>query len=820
MRIAAAVAIFLLSCLPAVAGPMVHHIEAVWPRCGTRGTTVEVTIHGVSLKQPREIIFYRPGIRAIDFEQLPPYEPPISMHHSGRIEEGVRCKFVIAPDCPVGEHPFRLRTATELTGLSTFAVTRFPTIDEAEAQRGDNDTLAKARPVPMNVTVRGQMSSDRSPDVDVYRVSGHAGEHLSVEVDSVWLTEKHYAELEFDLLARLLDDRGRELARNDDSALHVQDPMLSALLPRDGDYFVEVRQPIYRTGSYVFYAAHIGNNPRPLAVYPAGGQQGLPLEATLIGDPAGDIRTKIELPTQPGDFALDGGMPSPLPMRVADYPNVLESRDRGETAVAELPAALNGIIAKPGETDVFRLSVEKGDRYRVRAFARSLGTPLDPRIWIQREGDDSPEIEGDDATYPDRGLYSVGPQLQRKELLDPSVVWEPRQSGNYRLGITDLRSLGGPTFVYRIEIEPARDGVFTYPYSRVIDNVECPRLTSFAIPQGNRWTVNIGLAEGQGNRYRGDLEIIARGLPSGVQMIAPRVPAGYKTIPVQFVAAADTPPQVATFELLARPVDSSHKWASGSQQSFPFLGHSGGHAWHSVVVDRYALAVTDPAPFSIELVPPQIPLALNGELTLDVLVRRQPGFDEPIEFQADWVPAGVDIQPTVSIDAGASKAQYHLSAGGSARPGTYKFAVEATTTGGSYYLGAGRTRVSSALVDLVIAEPYLALKSHPAAIRRGERGQVVWDVDHKKPLAGETETVLLGLPKGVSVVQPTPRLKAGDKQLVFNIVADEDVLLGQYKELTCEIVVHRAGQEIRQRTGSGILRVDPPRTAKNETKTP
>ena len=139
----------------------------------------------------------------------------------------------------------------------------------------------------MNVTVRGRMDMNRVPDVDVYRVSGKAGEHLSVEVDSVLLTEKHYAELEFDLMVRLLDARGRELARNDDSALHVQDPMVSTILPRDGDYFVEVRQRIHRSGAFVYYAVHIGDNRRPLAVYPAGGPAGQTLRATLIGDPAG-----------------------------------------------------------------------------------------------------------------------------------------------------------------------------------------------------------------------------------------------------------------------------------------------------------------------------------------------------------------------------------------------------------------------------------------------------------------------------------------------------------------------------------------------------
>jgi hypothetical protein len=300
-------------------------------------------------------------------------------------------------------------------------------------------------------------------------------------------------------------------------------------------------------------------------------------------------------------------------------------------------------------------------------------------------------------------------------------------------------------------------------------------------------------------------------------MIAPRVSAGLKSIPVQFVAAADTPEQTALIELLAQPVDASRKLESGSHQTFPFMNHSGGRAWHSVQVDRYALAVTERAPLSIELVPPQIPLSQSGELAMQVNLSRQAGFDEPVELQFDWTPPGVQAQPTITVPAGETSAVLRLFANPSAQPGTWKVAATASTAAGSYYLGAGRVRVSSSLVDLTIAEPYIALKNKPAAVRRGETSQVVWEVEHKKPFAGEAEAVLLGLPKGVTTVEPTPKLKTGDKQLVFEVSAGSEALLGQYKELTCEIIVRQAGQEIRQRTGKGILRVDPALNSPAET---
>ncbi|MGD9747797.1 MAG: serine protease, partial [Verrucomicrobiales bacterium] len=175
---------------PVLAGPMVHHIEWVTPRAGQQGTTVEVTLEGTFLKEAREVLFFRPGIRCTSLKVAPSLPEPRSTIHGGWVEDKVVCCFELAPDCPLGLHPFKVRTATELTTLATFAVTRFPIVEET----------AEDQPVAMNVSVLGRMDSNKVGDVDVYRLHGIAGQTLSVEIDSVRLTDKFYAESEFDLM--------------------------------------------------------------------------------------------------------------------------------------------------------------------------------------------------------------------------------------------------------------------------------------------------------------------------------------------------------------------------------------------------------------------------------------------------------------------------------------------------------------------------------------------------------------------------------------------------------------------------------------------
>lgn len=94
------------------------------PRGGQRGTTVEVKIQGVALENVREAIFYRGGVKAVEFS-VPAMIQTCRLMHSARIEQEVTCHFEITDDCPIGVHPFRLRTDRELTTVSTFYVTPY-----------------------------------------------------------------------------------------------------------------------------------------------------------------------------------------------------------------------------------------------------------------------------------------------------------------------------------------------------------------------------------------------------------------------------------------------------------------------------------------------------------------------------------------------------------------------------------------------------------------------------------------------------------------------------------------------------------------------
>jgi hypothetical protein len=798
-----------------IAHAMTKDLQWVRPRVGQRGTTVEVVLQGMYLGDPRELLFHKPGIRAVAIEPLPKLPHPIGLAHGGRVEEQVKAVLEIAPDCEPGEHPFRLRTARGLSMLASFHVTPFPVVAESTAP---NDTIATAQLVATNVTVSATV------DTDVYKVPVSPGQRLSVAVDCVRIADVHYGDAEFDLALRILDEAGRELAANDDNALHVQDPLVSLKVPEGlsgGHLFVEVRQSIHKP-SDIPYCVHIGTFQRPLAVYPAGGQVGESLRVTFLGDPLGEFNETLPLPrlpeaAWPGTLTWFGDGPSPLELRCVPFGNVLEDPAAEATGVPQLPIALNGIIEQPGDTDTFRFSVKRGDRYRVRVFASALGFPVDPAIRIRPIGEDGrpgpAEVEADDsdARMTDRDLFGHGFRSGGglKDVLDPSVIWEPKADGDYLLDIRDTSGAGGPTSVYRVEIESPPNAIHPFLASRSFDWVEGSRATSLAVPQGNRWTVLLTLPKGQGSAFNGAFDLIANGLPEGVRLVAPRVPGNAGVWPVQLVADANARPAAHLVTFQAKSTDPQVTITGGCQQAVPFVNHSGGDAWRTLRVDRFMMAVTEPSPISIDLVPPTASLVRGGELFIPVKLSRQPGFNEPVEFQVDFAPAGVGLPPKELIAANQTEAVLRIAADRNAPLGKGPLYVMATTLDGHDYLGSGRVRVSSELIEIDVAEPFVELASEPTSVRRGGRAKIAFSVTPKSPFEGEAEVKLLGLPKGVSLVGPLPRIRKETTQIAFEVEATDDALLGPVAGLECELIVKAAGQEIRQRAGKGTLRIDP-----------
>ncbi len=378
--------------------------------------------------------------------------------------------------------------------------------------------------------------------------------------------------------------------------MYVQDPILSIVAPHAGNYYIEISQQMYERPNTVWYRAHIGNFTRPTGIYPAGGQAGEQLTVKVMGDPMGERSEQLTLPKVPGPVDYYSGRkgeqpPSPNILRVSPYPNVLKAEGDEPTPVPSLPAALNGIFTKQNGVDEFRFTAKKGDAWHVQVFAQTLGSPMDPKITIRAAKAPAPIVTADDAKLAELGQPSNRGTWHIKEELDPVAIFKAPADGEYILGISDTRGQAGPQEIYRVEIEPVRDTIYTHITSP--DAYQIPRVAGLIIPQGSRWTLTLQIAPGLGNTYKGDLDIEAVGLPKGVTMIAHEVYQG-----------CDTHACAVHRRQGRRGADSAHSiaGAAGGQKCEARQRHAAGDRalqsssvefpLHYVFLDKFTLAVT------------------------------------------------------------------------------------------------------------------------------------------------------------------------------------------------------------------------------------
>ena len=810
----------VLVCLLASVAAADTWINGVTPRLVGRGGTSELVITGWR-HEATDVLFYPRATFAPWTAADADARGAVGIRCVGTAfdaaKERLVCTLEVAPDCRPGEHPFRVLTAAGLSSMGTVYVSPFPVIDEAEAKPDTNDTPDTALRVEPNTTVYGSLHNGAGGDVDCFRVAGKAGGRLSVEVDMVKMGDDlvwNPVPEGYDSVVTILDPSGKRIAMNDDSALNRQDPLVSLQLPADGDYTVVLKRSMFVPHTRE-YAIHIGSFFRPLAAYPAGGPAGAPLAVELLGDPLGPVSQTVAVPQAAGTFPHGGEAPLPLSLRSSPYPNLLEDQGAAETRVPATPVAINGILAKPDETDRFRLTVKKGDSLQVRVWASGLGLPVDPVIRLRPvDAAGAPgeaEVTVDDASLADRDIF--GAQGDFPELFDPSVIWAPKQDGDYVLEIADSRGAGGPTSVYRVEIAPPMNtlhvGLQPTPYQP-----ERPRTTSLSMPQGGRWNVRLMMYAAQGSTIKGPFDLVVDGLPAGVRLVSPRVPAMQAVWPLAFEIAADAPLAASFIRVSGRPADGGEPFETVNQQNLLRVRYSH-YPWRSIRVDRFAAAVTEPAGFTVELAAPKQPLMRGSELTIPVRIVRQPGFDEPLEMQCEISPPGVGVSPAELIPSGESEAKLTLSAEAAAKLGPAPLYVMVTTTqargkaGGDTARGDERVRVASAVVSIEVAEPFVALSTEPQSVRRGERVKYRWAVKQVRPFEGQAHVRMLGLPVGLTAVGPEPTIDTTSEEVAVELEARDEALLGLVNELKCDVRFSVNGEEISLRTGSGKLRIDP-----------
>lgn len=752
--------------VPALSWAASPFLGVITPRGGQRGTEVEFTFHGARLKDAQEILWYSPGFTAGKIEVVN--------------DNVVKAKIKIAPDARLGQHSVRLRTATGISDLKTIFVGALPEIVENEP----NSEFKTPQKIPLNVTVNGTIENE---DVDYYSVDCKKGQRLSVEIEAMRLANQTV----FDPAIAILNSKRFEIAVSDDSAFGAQDGVCSVMIPEDGTYTIMVRETSYGGNGECRYRLHVGNFPRPIACIPAGGKLGEEIEVTFIGDAAGPIKQKVKLPTTPdpefGLFVQDatGVTPSPLPFRLSTLGNFVETGP-SEFAKANVfdpnTQAINGIISAPGENDWYRFKAKKGQVFDVHCYARRIRSGLDP-VMHMHKGEGGYLQGDDDAIKPDCYFRFTAPEDKE-----------------YVLQLHDHLQKGGPAFSYRVEFTPVVPSLSLFFPKADGNNLPNQDRQAVAVPQGNRMAV---LTYASRANFGGPLQVYANNLPKGMTLESDAMADNVDAVPVVLSAAADAPVAGGLVDLRARHTDPKVAIDGGMNLAADLVYVQNVGSYIRLFTNKAAMAVTQPVPFTVSLVEPKAPLVQNGAMNLKVKVERHKDFKQPVNVYMLWNPPGIGSASGITIPGDKVEGDYPINAAPTAQVRKWKICVIAFAE-----TGFGPAWVSSQLITLDVAAPYMAMSMDRPAVEQGKETELLCKLTINKPFEGVGKVHVVGLPHNVKA--PVVDINKDTKEVVVKLTTQKDSPPGQHQGIFAQVYIPEKGEQMLHQVGGTVLRIDAP----------
>ncbi len=740
------------------AGPVLSDIR---PAGGQRGTEVSVVLSGQRLGDIKDLFFYDPGIQLVRF--------------STNKTNSVFAHLKISPAARLGEHLLRARTASGITETRIFSVGPFPEFNEQEP----NSEIGRAQKSALNSTVNGLMGGE---DEDFYRVELRRGDVFTAEVEAMRLGRTI-----MDPRLTVFETNGTILAMNDDNPLLRQDSVVTFTAPHDGPFIVQLRESTL-SGAATPYRLHLGTFPRPMSVFPPGGQAGRGLSLEMADAVGRKFPLSETLPTAADDrfplFASSGNLASPSAnwIRVSAFPDVTgdgtnTSRETAASATESAPFGFNGRLLNAGDAAYFKFFAQRGKALEVSVYGRRLRSPIDPVVEVLN-------LKGEILTANDDGAG-----------VDAAVRFVPPYETNYFLRVTDQLKRGGPGFIFRAEITPSEPSLtLTMPPAGRNDS---QTRQYAAVPRGGRYAAVLAVRR---LNVEGPLGLEASNLPPGVTMqTASFGPRQDQTV-VVFEAATDAALAGTLADVFVR---STNGIASGFRNNLEFLYGPNNTPYYLTRTERFPVAVTEAAPYSLRIIEPRSPVVQGGTLDLRIVAERKAGFDEPINLKMLWNPPGIFSQPEMTIPKGQTSIVYQVSANGGAELKQWKIAVLGTAN-----VDGGPLHASTQLAPLEVAEPFVLGKVETLATEPGKSARLVCKLEHKRPFPAGAKLRLLGLPEKLGA--PALPLVKDQPEAVFDLKIPEDMAPGAFRQLSCVLEAAVDGDAVRQTVSSGgTLRIVP-----------
>ncbi|HEX7087496.1 MAG TPA: PPC domain-containing protein [Vicinamibacterales bacterium] len=567
-----------------------------------RGTSASVIVEGANIGETSRVIFTHPGLSATieGYEEIGPDIRERRPGETGAIIQDramkgkLRITVTAAPDVPIGRHGFRL-----LTPLGTSSFWPLWVGEEREAhETGPDGDAGPDAPMAVEtpVTINGKLSE--AGDVDAFRVPVRAGQELVAKVTATPLSSM------LDATLQITTPDGTVLAANDDAG-GARDPLVVYVPDADGEVVVRVADATGGGSWRHHYRLTIGAVPVLTSVYPLGRSTASlkPVRvegANLPAEPIGQLVIDAKQDVKAARVRVAGLGRAPinsLTVAVGPHPDADEREDNDSIETAQpiaVPSSVNGRIdGEGGDTDHFRVTLERGQTVVAKIEARRYGSALDSLVEV---------------------LDASGEPVPRARL---RAVWETT---------IDLRSRGSKDQGLRLlKWDELAAGDYVY--------VDRELIRVRDLPKGPDEDV-------QFMNFRGERLAFEETTPEGHALLRPV----YK-VEVHPPGASLPPSGLPVFDLFYANDDGGPGY--GKDSKLTFTAPADGTYVIRVRDARgeagprhaYRLTVAPPAPgFELFVAPSSPNVPRGGSVPVTVFVWRTEGFDGPVEVELRDLP--------------------------------------------------------------------------------------------------------------------------------------------------------------------------------------
>lgn len=452
---------------------------------------------------------------------------------SPAIAETVRLQVTLGAAAEAGRRELRLQTPAGLTNPLVFQVGQLPEFCEKEVK-------TSAAPYELNVTLPAVANGQIMPgDVDRYRFSAKKGQHL-VAIASARELIPYLADAVpgwFQATLTLYDEKGKELAYADDYRFNP-DPVLHYLIPRDGEYVLEIKDAIYRGREDFVYRIALGELPFVTGIFPLGGPAGEPTSVELKGWNLPASRTTMDAKDKrPGIYPLSvragKHTSNAVPFAAGALPESLQQEPNNVPASAQavkLPVIINGRIDQPGDVEVFSFQGRAGEQIVAEVLARRLNSPVDSMLRLTDAAGKQVAFNDD---HEDKGS---GLSTHHADSL---LMAKLPADGTYYLYLHDAQHQGGVEHAYRLRLSAPRPDfeLRVAPSSLSLRGGASVPLTVYALRKDG---------------FSGEIALALKDGPAGFTLGGARIPAGQEQVRITLAAPASGKKELHHLELEGR----------------------------------------------------------------------------------------------------------------------------------------------------------------------------------------------------------------------------------------------------------------------------